>query len=121
MKRHTRLVEISWFDDDFPKVESVDELHRAVGRLACYGMAYDVESIEDTVTFLTIFPKKDEMVMCKYKSMFPYSYYENGDIKYYGGVSDKFDSLRNDLRGEARPFVIGAILDGATGTWGFHS
>ncbi len=120
---HTRVIELQWFDGDLPEIKTDREreaLYQTLGRLMYYGMFNDSGATEDSITLMTITPRKNEIMLCKYGAVFPFSKYEDGSTKYYGGIKDRYNEVHKELRGEKRPFVMGAVLR-ENAEWTFHS
>jgi hypothetical protein len=112
---HTRIIEINWVDGEFPNITK--EIQTVIGKLATYSMP---KSTDCTMQYLSIDPCGDgEFRMCIRTPVNPYSTYEDGSTKYYGGPLDRFSELRTELRSGGPCFTIGAVF--SNGVWGYHS
>lgn len=121
---HTRLINLTYCDQDLPKFETqeqVDAWYKALGRMVAYGM--NAEHTDDTVQLVVggINKNPQEIVLSYHHPLTPLRD-EEGCLRY----TDSADQIVNDAikalvkKTEYRPFVIGAVLH-SDGKWGFHS
>lgn len=128
MKRlHTRVVVISYFEDEVPlhtTLEEQQEWYAALGRMVAYGLHDDRNKAEDSSTQLVrlgLRNKPMEIDAC-YHIPVPVMQprYADGVPKYIGIADHHLHELQDSLTTTKNCFVMGAVRH-PDGKWGFHS
>jgi len=125
-KMHTRIINLSYFDEDLPKFASnveQDEWHRALGRMVAYGLYGDWA--EDTVQYVNLVLQRSDEIMGVYARPLPTLRKDEGDGQtwYWNSAQELVDCFIKDLyeksQAQGQSFVMGAVKH--DGKYGFHS
>lgn len=121
-KYHQRVFVLNYDEQSLPKFETqaeVDEFHKTVGRMICYGLAREAETDRVDVVVGSLGRNPVELCCAYHQWQEGFLRYADGTHRYTGSPFDAVHQFVDRMKGE-RPFVMAAVQH-HDGKFGFHS
>ena len=122
-KYHQRVFVMNYDEQSLPKFETqeeLDEFHKAVGRMVCYGLMYGAQEDRVDVVVGNLTRKPLELCCAFHESQEGFLRYADGSHRYTGSPFEAVSQFVDRMKGE-RPFVMAAVKSTHDDKFGFHS